>query len=153
MKAIIGHIHTVYNAISEQAAIEVIEDNEIMIYRGQVSKLYATLGIAQAYYTEIFQQLDDQGCITMLQRGSKSVDSVIVCHHEPSAAAYAPRRGPRDLTSAEDYANMIEEHRRLVKLVGGMDIVEAFRELDERVKRLEEIPGREKFNKTQNNEV
>jgi len=149
MKAIIGHIEKVYNAILDQATVEVIDGNELHIYRGQISKLYATLGIAQSYYTEIFQQLDDQGCIVMLQRGSKGVDSVIVCLHEPSEAGYQPPRGPRDLTSAEDFANMIEEHRLLVKLVGGMDIVEAFREFDKRLKRLEDIPGREKFSKTQ----
>ena len=137
MKALIRHSITVYQALDKAAKDEVIDGDTYRIYRGHVSKLYHDTGVGQTYYTDVFDQLDRQGCITMMQRGGRNVQSVIVLHRPPTEEGYEPRRR-RDLTSAEDFANMIEQVRKHNKLIGGIDIADALRKLEERVQRLED---------------
>lgn len=150
MKAIIRHTEKVYNALLDASLTETIDGDPMKIYRGQVSKLYNTLSIPQAYYTDIFKELNEQGCITSLQRGSKSVDTVIVLHHPPEEGDFRPRPS-RGLTSAEEFANLIEKVLLHDSLIGGIDIVGAFRNVEERLKRLEEIAGTQENSVIQNN--
>lgn len=145
MKAIVRHSISVYNALLKDSTEETFEGESIRLYRGPVSRLYASLGIAQSYYTEIFDQLDRQGSITYLQRGSKHVDTVIVLHFPPTEENFRirPRKG---LTSAENSANLIESVSLLKQLVGGINIVEALIDVDKRLKRLEDAGARENEN-------
>lgn len=138
MKAVIKHTLVVYETLEKASSIEVIEGQEISIYRGKVSKLFSTLGIGMSYYTEIFDQLDRQGCVTFLQRGGRSVDTVIVLHYPPSPEGWQERpRRTEDLTTPEKYANLVERVELHHKLLGGIDIAEALIAIDMRLKSLE----------------
>lgn len=141
MKAIIRHMLTVYEAMHKASSEETIDGNRIRIYQGQISKLYASCNIPQSYYTEIFDQLERQGSVTYLQRGSKSVNTIIALHYPPTEDALTPRRGPRDLTSAEEFANLIETVKKLDTLVGGIHIGGMLVDLDKRLLKLESAAG------------
>lgn len=141
MKAIVKHINTVYEALLKASKKEPIDGEEYHIYRGPISKLWSSLDIPQAYYSEVFYQLDIQGCITYLQRGSRSVETVVMLHYPPTEDGYKAKQR-RGLTDAENFANMIELVRKHEKgLIGGIKIVEAFGELEDRIKRLEKNAG------------
>jgi hypothetical protein len=140
VRAIVKHTEKVYDALLDASTKEDIDGDTMHIYRGQVAKLYQTLGIPQSYYTEIFTELRRQECIINLQRGSRNVNTVILLQHPPEAGDFSPK-GARDLTSAEDSANLREMILLHDKLIGGMDIVGAFKNVEERLLRLEQLAG------------
>lgn len=131
---------TMYDALFNASKEESVGNQPVRIYRGQISKLFSATGIGAGYYSEVFRQLESQGCITYLQRGSKNVDTVIVLHFPPDPEHdIPPAKSP--LTSAEESANLFESVEMLKELVGGIDIAEALVELDRRVRSLEAKAG------------
>lgn len=140
MKAIVRHTATFYDLLDQDAVTEQVDGSALRIFRGKVTRVYRESGIPQSYYSDVFKQLEMQGCITFLQRGSKSVSSVIVLHQPPSAEGYVPPRKP-DLTDAERYANVREDVEGLKTLVGGINIAEALKTIETRIDQLEQQQG------------
>src|SRR4029079_15968167 len=125
-KAIVRHTLAVYNALRDRAK----ERGEDLIFQGKVTEVYASTGISQGYYSEVFRQLEVQECILYLQRGGRSTDSILVINHPPTAEAFRP--APKsDLTSPEAYANLREDVEALKTLVGGVNIVDALVAVEE----------------------
>lgn len=137
MKAIIRHITTFYDLLEQDAVTEKVDGSSLRIFRGKVTGIYRESGIPQSYYSEVFRQLEMQGCITFLQRGSKSVSSVIVLHRPPTESDYVPPI-KSDLTNPERYANIREDVEGLKTLVGGVNIAEALRTIETRLDQLEQ---------------
>jgi len=135
-KAIVGHTNTMYYALRDRAT----QEGEHLIFRGKVTKVFGETGISNGYYSEVFRQLEGQGCILYLQRGSKSTESVIALQHPPEAAETLPA-APSPLTDAERYANVWEDVRALKTLVGGLNIVEALKTIEDRLEELERRLG------------
>lgn len=137
MKAIIRHTATVYQALNDESKLEDIgEEHNARIFRGKLTEVFKSTGVGATYYSEVFRQLDEQGCVTLLQRGSKSVDSVVILHRPPSPDGYLPPpKSP--LTNPERYANLQEDVEALKTLVGGIHIAEALKEIEDRFKKLE----------------
>lgn len=135
-RAIIRHTLTMFEALYKESSLEDIEGETTRIFRGKVTDVFRSTGIGQSYYSEIFRQLQGQGCLTILERGSKAFNSTIVLHYPPTRETTLPAR-KSVLTDAERYANLREDVEALKTLVGGVSIVEALRSIEERLGQLE----------------
>lgn len=136
--AIVRHTAKMYRLLAQGSHLEDLPNGSVAIFRGKVTEVFRSSGIGSSYYTEIFRQLEDQGCISYLQRGSKSVDTIIVLHRPPTPEGYRPQ--PKsDLTSPERYANLREDVEALKTLTGGIHIAEALLEIEKRFKELERL--------------
>jgi hypothetical protein len=134
--AIVRHTAKMYDLLHQQSNIEELPNGVVNIFRGKVTEVFRSSGIGSSYYTEIFRQLEDQGCVSFLQRGSKSVDTVIILHRRPTAQGYRPP--PKsDLTNPERYANLREDVEAVKTLIGGIHIAEALLEVEKRFKEYE----------------
>ena len=136
-KAIVRHCATIYATLLAQAR----KEGEFVIWRGKITKMYAETGVPQSYYSAVFKQLEDQGCITYAQKGTRSVESVLVLDHEPTPEGFIPPP-PSPLTDPERYANLREDVEALKILVGGINIAEALIEIERRLKEVEESHSR-----------
>lgn len=135
-KAIVRHTLTVYNALKDRAK----EEGNDLIFRGKVTEVFASTGVSQGYYSDVFKQLEGQECILYLQKGSRSTDSVILISHPPTPEAHR-ERPKSDLTNPERYANLQEDVEALKTLVGGVSLVDALITIESRLKALEESQG------------
>lgn len=136
-KAIVRHTLTMYEALNEASNEEKLPGGSLRIFRGKVTDVFRSTGIGQSYYSEIFRQLNLQNCVTFLQRGSKSVESVVILHGAPTSEGYRPPQ-TSPLTDPERYANLSEDVEALKILVGGVHIAEALIEVEKRFKKLED---------------
>jgi len=136
MKAIVKHMEKMYAALLAESNEEIIESKVLNVYRGRISHLFSQQGIGAGYYSDIFKALEAMGSISYIQRGSRGVESVIVCHYPPDPDAYEARPKP-DLTGAEEFANLMETVKLTEKLVGGIDIGRVMVDFERRLKALE----------------
>lgn len=130
------HLQTVYALLVKEAKLEDIAGVEQPVFRGSISALYREAKISQSLYTRIFDTLNEAGCITTLQRGAREIPSIIVLHSEPSESQFTGRGGRR-LTADPEAATLAGKVRALEKNVGGLNIVEMFRDIENRLSRLE----------------
>jgi hypothetical protein len=138
MKAVIRHALAVYNVLNDSSKLEDIgQEKSARIFRGKITDVFRSTGIGQSYYTSVFNQLETQGCITILQRGARSVESVIVLHRPPTVEGYVAE-SKSALTDAERYANLRDDVEALKTLVGGIHIGEALKEVEQRLRIVEE---------------
>lgn len=129
-----------YRLLESNAERELIDDIELMVFRGALTKLFKGLGVSQSYYSKVMDALKDLGSITVLKRGARGVDSIVAVHSEPIEIDFL-MRGSNRLTSSPQAARLSERVADLEKRLGGMSIVDAIDNLDRRLKALERNTG------------
>jgi len=125
-----------YTKLEENARSEVIDDIQVSVFRGQLTKLFRGMGISHSYYSKVMDALKELGCITVIQRGARGVDSVVVLNHPPDEMEFLiHRRQP--LTSSPQAATLVARLEKLETMIGGLNVVDAVQNLDGRLKELE----------------
>lgn len=125
-----------YRLLSSNAEVQTIDGVELTVYRGATTKLFRSMGISQSYYSKIIGSLKDLGCITLIKRGARGVDSIVALHHEPSEMEFLIRTAS-PLTNSPQAARLSERVADVEKQLGGLIVVDAVKNLDERLKKLE----------------
>jgi hypothetical protein len=133
MLALAKHALKFYELLDERGKREKIGEHHLRIYRGSITKLWNEVGASNAYYSKVMRSLEDMSSISILQRGSVGVESVIAVLRKPSPDEFAPQ----DLTRPESPAMLRQELESVKRNIGGIDIPEAFRVLSDRVAILE----------------
>lgn len=123
-----------YDALRSHANVETINGHEIPIYRGPISKLWNEIGASNSYYSRVMNNLVNLECISVLVRGSANVESVVALLHRPHADEI-PHKKP--LTTRRPDATMVTDLEAVKRNIGGINIVEAFKNLEDRVSKLE----------------
>lgn len=129
-----------YEILDRQAKDEKTDDNKkVRVFRGSLTDLYYQLGFGPGHYSPTWKILYDLGCVTMLQRGAKSVQSVMILHHAPDHAEYLQTRdqGKQDLTRRQDYATLSADIQAIKRQIGGIDIRNVLLNLEQRIASLE----------------
>lgn len=125
-----------YDALVRNAENREVDGATIRVYEGKVTSLFQTLGISQGYYTPIMSVLRELGSVTQLQRGGKGQPSIVAIHRPPDRTDFEGLP-EKPLTPNADVAILQDRLSAVERLIGGMDIVGAFVELERRLKVLE----------------
>lgn len=113
------------------------EDDGFTVYRGSLTQLFDATGFSRAYYTDVFQRLEDCGSIAKLQRGGRNADTVIVLRQAPTLESWnGTPTATSHLTPRGPSAILEQQVRDLVQLLGGMNIVQALGELQGQIANL-----------------
>lgn len=149
--ATLVYAHKFYDALVELAQSELIPgegiDSEVLVFRGKLMDVFQSLGLSATYYSRIRRIFIKYDCVTYLQRGTKSYDSVLVLNHAPPTAQEI---SPADLTDDPSGATMaamadrLEDLEREVSILtqwreslGGLNILEALRDIEKRLPKRE----------------
>jgi hypothetical protein len=105
-------------------------------------ELFNSMGVSDNFYSRIRRILLEYECITYLERGTKSYDTVLVLHHEPPENI-----SPILLTSGRDGATLgdipdLERRLRVLEdwriaITGGTDIIKVMQNFEGRIATLE----------------
>lgn len=122
-----------YDTLKKLARQENIDGAKLPVFRGSLMQVWRDVSPSQSYWTPVMTFLRDYGYISLLQRGSRGRESVVVFHKRPQRAEISQL----DLTEQGEAATIREELRDIQKRLGGLDIVEALRNVEERLQVLE----------------
>lgn len=127
-----------YEVLEQEAEIEKVGNppKEVKIVRGSLVEIFLKTGFNHGHYSPVWNVLHRQNCVSILQRGSTSTESIVALHHPPEQEKFEQsRRG--GLTRRPNLDNLMADVEAIKKLVGGIDIRQAFKELNDRVRKLE----------------
>jgi len=138
MKATVySHSLKFYDALIDHSRLEVLSGGlNLQVFRGSLTDVYNGLGIPKAYYSETIGVLKKHLCIEVIQRGSRTTESVVVLHRPPERMFFV-RTGEDDLTDAEDFAKLVTEFEKFRETLGGVNIAEALVAIDRRFTEVE----------------
>ncbi|HSW91524.1 MAG TPA: hypothetical protein VLG09_02670 [Candidatus Saccharimonadales bacterium] len=136
--ALFRHMRSFYRALVEEAEPE--EDGSL-VYRGHTTSIRDELRMGNPVYSKVMDRLKKMQCISVLKRGARHTNSVIVLHSEPSFRVYE--------TFDFGEINNIENLKTQVAIlqaqvndlrnnVGGINIAQELIKLGEYVQSLEE---------------
>ncbi len=128
-EVIASHIISVYNAMEEEAE----ELDDLKIYTGSLSKLVPALGISMTFYSPIFRVLYDAGYCALGDRGGRDKPSTVILIRSPKKDELMA------LTSVTDrpIVSVLTRLESLESSLGGMSIVGALKEIEDRLVALE----------------
>ncbi len=135
------HCIRMYKALDERATTRTDDDGSPeRVFIGAVSPIYKSLKISQTYYGPIFQCLEDVGAILKVQQGARGIDTVILLRGLPNVWPEGLGwKGDRSVPLTEDsrYARILLEVQEMKGSIGGINVVLALQELEQRVVALE----------------
>lgn len=117
-----------------RAKLEMIQDIEVPIFTGSITRLWNSLGASNAYYSKVIRNLTDLGCIQILQRGSSNVESRVACIRMPDQGEV---KAKSVLTNAPSLGTLAQEVANLHRNIGGIDIADALKNFEERLSKVE----------------
>lgn len=130
-----------YKRLVEGSEIKKVSNVNVRVWEGSLTELYRGMGIGQSYYSRIMNSLKSMGCVTMTQRGSRKTSSILVLHHEPDRAEWEAHHARPDLTGRMEGATLSDRVFNLEQRIGGVNIVDALRNLENRLQALEKAEG------------
>ena len=96
-----------YIALDALAEDEYVDGLPARLFRGQLQTVYKEVRpkLSSSHYSRLLRGLKACGAMTMLQRGARNTETIIVLHHEPTVDQWlAYERSP--LTGKIDYASL-----------------------------------------------
>lgn len=96
-----------YAALDALSEDEFVDGLPARLFRGQLQAVYKGVRpqLSSSHYSRLLRGLKSCGSMTMLQRGARNTDTIIVLHHEPTVEQWtAYERSP--LTKGIDYASL-----------------------------------------------
>jgi hypothetical protein len=134
--AVFSHAVKVYKALEDAATEQEIEGATYLVYQGHTLDLYRNLDIPMAYYSVIFKTLYSKDYVTQVKRGNRATASVLVLNRSPRREDFV-KTGEKDLTDAEDFATLVADVENIKNRLGGLNIVEALANYEQRITVLE----------------
>jgi hypothetical protein len=116
------------------------EANADHIWQGKIIETCRQLGINVGSYSRVVNSLRTLGCIELLEKGYRSRPTIYRIHFPPTPEVWernAPDR-TEDLTSGPSSDTMAAAVRDLQQQIGGINIVEAFKNVEGRLQKLEQ---------------
>jgi hypothetical protein len=114
------------------------------VFTGSFTEVYKTLGISNQYYSKCTKALVDIGSVEHIQRGHHKRPTIYKLIHRPTKAQldeydFLTPRTRRARVSEEE---LLQRLQKLERSVGGVDIVAALTNLEQRIVALEKGDGR-----------
>lgn len=146
----IKHSRAVWELLLANAKTEIIEipltDDKIecLVFRGRIGEIFDLAGVSKAYYSKVRAILTDCGAITMLVRGTTHSPSVLVLDVDKPPPDELPENvkiREEALTTAQGLAKIDRRVEVIEQRLGGIEIVEALRNLELRLSAVESKTG------------
>lgn len=135
----INHCIKMYEALNDRATDKELEDGKTArIFAGSYFECWKSTKIAQTYYSPVRKALERHEAISILQKGGRSADTVIHLRGLPDAWDVDGWNDSVSLTKTRSYARMVSDVEETKRLVGGINIPEALREVERRLDALAE---------------
>lgn len=132
------HIFAFYKELDERSSFEeVAGTKDVRIFRGSITRIYNALGISRSYYSKVRNALIEMGCLTILSQGNRAEGTAIVLHRAPTDEDFRQWKD-RPLTKAVDAAILSQRVGDIEKRLGGLDVVNALIDFEERIKQQDE---------------
>lgn len=151
MSKLLEHATALYHALDAAATTETLDGEDTRVFRGSIVRVYRSLDISQAHYSEVRRGLLEANCMTILQRGSKHNPTVIVLHKEPDESSMVSYE-TLGLTNEVSAGIVLQELRDMRRRIGSIMIPDALinieRRLQELDKRITAIEQRLNINQT-----
>lgn len=134
------------NAETEKVAIPMTDDVvECLVFRGRIGDVFKAANVSNTYYTPVRKILVDFGSITILERGTVHNPSLVILDPDrpppTTAEELIVKSDPEDLTTDELLAMLLRRVEVLETRLGGINIVEAFRNVETRLSNVESQTG------------
>ncbi len=115
--------------------------NDVLIWQGRLIQTCLSVGIPEGYYKKVVDALRKLGCIEIVSRGKRgSTLTVIVLRYPPTEELYEDaivKSGWEGLTNQPSLDTLAGQVRDIIKSIGGLSIVNAFKDHEDRVHDLE----------------
>lgn len=139
---IVGYMAGLYEVMTSQATELVAEGGEgVLIWQGRLIQTCTSVGIPEGYYKKVVDALRRLGSIEIVSRGSRGSNlTAIVLRHPPSEELYEDaivKSGWSGLTTAVSFDTLVAQVKELQQRLGGLSIVDALKNHEDRVKTLE----------------
>ncbi len=134
---LLEHAQKLYDAMANQA----VENT----YTGSLIEVYTSTGISRSHYGRLWATLRDANSIVILRKGRRALPAVVRLVRRPTEEDVLHFTKNEDLTDSREDAIVSLQHRvaTLEGRLRGLDVVEAIRNLDGRIVRLEgEVHGK-----------
>lgn len=119
------HCVNVYKAMAEVARPRIVEDVELSVYEGTLTKLFNKLGLSTPYYTRCMADLKRMRCVEQLRRGGGGAPSLWVLHYCPTPDIWRNtehRRGKNKQSKTASLEQKVADHNvRLNKVEAFID--------------------------------
>lgn len=141
-KAVHGKARVFYDRLVELARTQDQPDTDSLVFTGNVSMVFHRLGISGNYYSAIRKLLIESGSVEILAVGRRNSPSVWRLAKPLPDALELEEIAARVLTPADDRVTLSGLDERVSRLegwretVGGLNIVDAFREMEKRLNAL-----------------
>jgi hypothetical protein len=138
MSKLLENATALYRAMDEAATTETLDGiGECRVFRGSLVRVYRSLDISQAYYSEVRRGLIESDCIVILRRGSKHSESVVLLEKEPDESSLVTYES-LGLTDGPTAAIVYRELKDLRRLIGSISIPDALVNIERRLQELEQ---------------
>lgn len=143
---VVIYAHKAFNAFCSNSHFEDIKipfTDELVyakVFRGKIGDIFNQTGASQAYYSRIRQMLLDAGSIVILERGSAHAQSVVIVRPDrPPPTVEESNVKSREflLTLAARFDTIESRLEKLEAGRGGINVVAAFTDVEQRLARLE----------------
>lgn len=143
------HARAVFKLLVDRAVtmtVQVPLSDEVItvpVFRGRIGDLYDEAGVSKAYYSKVRRILLDCGAIQILERGTIHAPSIVVVdpNKTPPVAPPNVKLIESGLTKPPRGDKIERRVTALENKLGGLDIVEALRNLENRLSLIEREPG------------
>lgn len=139
---IVSYMAALYDTMSTHA--DKVPDSEALVWQGRLIKTCLSVGIPEGYYKRVVDALRKLGCIEALSQGTRGTNTIFLLRYPPTIELYEEaivKSGWRGLTSGpslDTLSAQVEDLRQeIATRLGGIDIAAAFKDLDERVSKVE----------------
>jgi len=126
-----------YGAFAEQAE----DTDEGTVWSGRIMELVDQTGIPRGGYKRAIDRLIEMRCIEQVSRGFRGDSrTVYLLRYPPTPEVWDTfvKSSREGLTGRPTFDSLVAEVREIQANIGGMSIVDAFRELENRIKVLEQ---------------
>lgn len=123
MPALYGHCLDVYKTMKDQGHPDVIEDREVIIYTGYLTKLFAKeLSLPMPYYSKVMGMLHNMDCVRQLRRGGGGQPSQWALIQQPTEELFNAKQEEHPPTRQKQ--GKAQEMQMIRDLQKRMDIME-----------------------------
>lgn len=139
---IVSYMAALYDIMATTATHVNPGDGEnILVWQGRLIQTCTSVGIPEGYYKKVVDALRKIGSIEQLSTGTRGSNlTAFVLRYPPTAELYDEaivKSGWQGLTSAVSPDTLAAQVRDILKRLGGLDIVGAFKNHEERIAKLE----------------
>lgn len=124
------HCRDVYEAMVQSGTTEIIDETNVLVYEGYLTRLFTHLGLSVPHYTHVMKVLKQMDCVRQIRRGGGSSASRWLLIQAPSPDLY---KSSSNRPSAAKKTSLSAIQQQLNDLARRVSTLETAREREQRL--------------------